>query len=559
MTDGSSARTIGNFYGANIDARLVHANDALSGIMAGLQVAVSLGECTTGSLWVYGVNIDLSEAGGARATDIKAFINFQDYDYAGTYRCANLFDVGGSASRASTGTSGDLVYNETLKILVNTADRYIPLSTVEGTYTSAYPVSLSYAGAAFVLTGTARATLGTSGAGALVLTAGSPILSVYSTCAGESGSTNAEPVIFDSVMTGAGQVGGRVLVNMTTDVKLGGWANAFKAQVNCSDNGGSSGQMSVACLEMVFPGSKGDGRYSLLELEANCPGSWVGEADNYPTYISCHQGGTTVANWDTVGNLFIISGYTAAQNKFIYQDTIRMKLGLTNMWIPLSSVQGTYTTAYPIVSTYSAATALDINSSMATAHNVVDITVTDATSLDAGRGRALYLKYTVSGTKTDAFAVRTAAIDTYISNNCPEVTGLDMYMGNIDDKTMGNVFGIAMYCEDIGSSVGGSWVGIDMGRVIENTATGRDTFMRFKSHGATTRAKSIFYLEGSNSKLADQLIMFAGAGEGASDWIVTSHDLASGHSQVGAIRIGKEAVAGGGVTTQFYIPIYTAD
>lgn len=139
-TDGT-ARTIGNFFGANFDARLVNASDALSGIMAGLQVAVSTGASTTGSLWVYGINIDLTEAGGARATWIKAFINFQDYDYGGSFPCQHLFDVGGSASRCSTGTSGDIEYNQTLHILVNTADRYIPLSSEEGTYTTAYPIA----------------------------------------------------------------------------------------------------------------------------------------------------------------------------------------------------------------------------------------------------------------------------------------------------------------------------------------------------------------------------------------------------------------------------------
>ena len=143
--DGT-ARTIGNFYGANVDARLgANASDALSGIMAGLQVAVSTGLSTTGSLWVYGINIDLSEAGGARATAIKAFIDFQDYDYDGSFPCQHLFDVGGSASRCSTGTSGDIEYNTTLHILVNTADRYIPLSTVEGTYTTAFPIATTYA------------------------------------------------------------------------------------------------------------------------------------------------------------------------------------------------------------------------------------------------------------------------------------------------------------------------------------------------------------------------------------------------------------------------------
>ena len=101
-TVDGTARTIENFFGGNFDARLQNAGDRITGIMAGLQVATSLGLMDVGAPWAYGINIDLTESGGARASNFKAFIDFQDYDFDGSYFCKSLFDIGGGGNRAAT-------------------------------------------------------------------------------------------------------------------------------------------------------------------------------------------------------------------------------------------------------------------------------------------------------------------------------------------------------------------------------------------------------------------------------------------------------------------------
>ena len=52
-----------------------------------------------------------------------------------------MFELGhGAAAQTVTVGTGKLVYNQTLQILVNAAAGYIPYSTAEGTYTTAYPI-----------------------------------------------------------------------------------------------------------------------------------------------------------------------------------------------------------------------------------------------------------------------------------------------------------------------------------------------------------------------------------------------------------------------------------
>jgi len=369
-------------------------------------------------------------------------------------------------------------------------------------------------------------------------------------------SGNVLPLYVTSNIDGAGATGRAAEFLLAPTVQMGGWGNAIKGYLNLTDSAGGIGTLSAICAEVLFPDEQQVGSIGILELEAVANTSYVYE--DYTSVILFQLAGTDTSSFQDGAYFLFVGGLSSSTGDMWYNNTLKCRVTGADWYLPFSSAQGSFTTAYPIASTYSAATAITVESSMATAHNVVDITVTDATTLDAGRGRALYLKYTVSGTKTANFAVRTAAIDTYISNDCPGVTGLDMYMGNVDDKTVGGLSGIAMYCEDIGSATSG-WIGIDLGRVIENVADDRDTFMRFKGHACTSRAKSIFYLEGSNSKLAAQFIMTAGAGESTGDWLELGINVASGYTCQGALRVGKEAVIGGGVTTQYYIPIYTAD
>ncbi len=144
---------------------------------------------------------------------------------------------------------------------------------------------------------------------------GNKALAIYTTCGSTDGSTSYEPILINNILTGAGQVGGRVKVNMSTDVALGSWANAFKAQVECNTNGRASGLLSAGCFELVLPASDVSGlggNYAPVESELNCPASHV--SSPYTAFMFMSTGGdaTAITAWNAVGALFTINGLTAA-------------------------------------------------------------------------------------------------------------------------------------------------------------------------------------------------------------------------------------------------------
>ncbi|GAG18694.1 unnamed protein product, partial [marine sediment metagenome] len=167
--------------------------------------------------------------------------------------------------------------------------------------------------------------------------------------------TTYEPQRFDNVLTGANQTGGRFRINMSTDVALGGYANAFKAQVELNDSGGSVGLLSVGCFELVLP-TGGIGALSCLELEMTCPATGFATGQNFPSYIFANCTGTTIAGFQD-GGVFVHfdAGNVAATGNLIGANysTIRLAFGnapaWTNYYIPLSTAEGTFTTVKPIL------------------------------------------------------------------------------------------------------------------------------------------------------------------------------------------------------------------
>lgn len=166
-------------------------------------------------------------------------------------------------------------------------------------------------------------------------------LAFYFTCGSANASTSFEPVLFHTVMTQAAQVGGRVRVTMESNVKLGGWANAFKALVNWKTVGGVSGLGSAICAEMVMPGGAcPGGTYGVMELELVCPASWTGGQP--VSFIYAEASGATKANFDTYGYIMDIAGLTVASGKVFQQNNntashaLRIRVAGTAYYILLS-------------------------------------------------------------------------------------------------------------------------------------------------------------------------------------------------------------------------------
>lgn len=191
--------------------------------------------------------------------------------------------------------------------------------------------------------------LGTSGT-AQTLTAGTPLQTLYSTCSSTSTSTVAEPFYMKSTMTGAGGIGGRARFHLYTNVALGSYANALKGYTEYGASGRTTGLGSAVCAEILLSAGTSSGTYAPLESEVviNTGGS-TGTATSF---LYCNATGTLASAFDTSGFLFQLgAGMTAASGKILYNNTIRVKVGSTTWYLPLSSAEGTYTSAYPVVLT----------------------------------------------------------------------------------------------------------------------------------------------------------------------------------------------------------------
>ena len=185
------------------------------------------------------------------------------------------------------------------------------------------------------------------------------------------------------------------------------------------------------------------------------------------------------------------------------------------------------------------------------------ITINDNSTIATGRNAGIYVEYIVGAAKTggecNPFSVRGTITDS--------VANFYAYHAliNITDGKNFNGGAFYSYMSDVGSgTIGNVWVA-KLDRVTTTQASARDMFLGFKAHGGVGRAKTIFYIEGTSNKIAEQFIMKGGAGYGASDWLVTGVDVGTGYTAAGVLRMGEEAIIGGGVTTQYYIPFYTKD
>ncbi len=187
-------------------------------------------------------------------------------------------------------------------------------------------------------------------------TAGNPVLSIYATNAGTSGSTSAEPFYLYSVLTGAGQVGGRSRFHTYSNVVAGGWVNSLKSYMEFGSSGGATGLASSICCEMLLPdraiASGAAASYYPLEIELGVPASC--DLTGGPTgaqagfiYMNAY---TTPGEFDDHGYLFYLDGVTGGDghvfDNAMSEDTspainatLKININGTEWWIPLSDTK----------------------------------------------------------------------------------------------------------------------------------------------------------------------------------------------------------------------------
>jgi hypothetical protein len=121
-------------------------------------------------------------------------------------------------------------------------------------------------------------------------------------------------------MTGAGGTGGRTLFQMDTNVALGSFSNALKAEVTYGATGRTTGLGSAFVAEMTLSAGTSSGTYAPVEIELNAPtGASTGTTTSL---LFASVNGDGAATVDTNGYLLNLAGVTVAGAKLAATGTI---------------------------------------------------------------------------------------------------------------------------------------------------------------------------------------------------------------------------------------------
>ena len=156
-----------------------------------------------------------------------------------------------------------------------------------------------------------------------------------------------QPLVVSTTMSGAGADGGRSKFDMTTNVALGSFSNALKAEVTYGATGRTTGLGSAFVAEMTLSAGTSSGTYAPLELELNMPtGASTG---TLTSFIHASMQGAAVATMDTNGRFLNIVGVTAGAGKMWKTGTtlgtaagaLRCRIAGTDYWLPFYAAEPT--------------------------------------------------------------------------------------------------------------------------------------------------------------------------------------------------------------------------
>jgi hypothetical protein len=156
-----------------------------------------------------------------------------------------------------------------------------------------------------------------------------------------------QPLVVSTTMSGAGADGGRAKFDMTTNVALGSFSNALKAEVTYGASGRTTGLGSAFVAEMTLSAGTSSGTYAPLELELNLPtGASTG---TLTSFIHASMQGAAVATMDTNGRFINLVGVTAGAGKMWKTGTtlgtaagaLRCRIAGTDYWLPFYAAEPT--------------------------------------------------------------------------------------------------------------------------------------------------------------------------------------------------------------------------
>ena len=187
-------------------------------------------------------------------------------------------------------------------------------------------------------------TLGTVTA-SKALTAGTTKKLLWTT----TSSATSNPFQMTNTMTGVGTTGGRMLIEMTSNVTLGGWAQAIKAYTNFGAAGAVTGLASSINAEMqVGAQCSVTGTYAPLEMELVIATGGAG-ASTKTGFMYGDVSGADLASFNANGYLLMLgAGITSGTDDLFEAETkstiakthtLRINIAGTNYFIALHTAK----------------------------------------------------------------------------------------------------------------------------------------------------------------------------------------------------------------------------
>jgi hypothetical protein len=163
------------------------------------------------------------------------------------------------------------------------------------------------------------------------------------TSASTAASTSVESLLVNTTLTGIGGVGGRARYRLDTNVALGGWANALKAETVFGASGRVTGLGSALVAEMSLSAGCTEGSYAPLESEIVMPTS--ADTGTATAFLHGNVSGAAAATFNANGYLFELGTGVAAGTDDLFEaeaktgiaktHTLRVRIGGTAYFIPL--------------------------------------------------------------------------------------------------------------------------------------------------------------------------------------------------------------------------------
>jgi len=320
-TEGNAANAAGGCFEINVTD--THTGGK-SGIWAGIYVGCFASSATAGSIPTAGIYIENIAGAEIDMSDVPMISLVTSGGGGAGEQSAIAFEFGNAeaAKEVSIGAGG-MWQEQTIRCVINGTAYFIPMSTGEGTYTTAYPIISSYsAGSAVAVTSTAPTTATNAISSAVNITDG-----------WASGEINA--------------IYGKVTITPAAGVTYSAAGGHFELEMV----GNATSGHGLLCGAMVKFTSDLEQPNAILYLESYPTGSCDLSETPFITFCDYKSGSGVKSNTlFRIGDPMMAQAISTGSGKLSYNQTLRCALYDTPIYLVTSTEQGTYTTAYPIES-----------------------------------------------------------------------------------------------------------------------------------------------------------------------------------------------------------------